>query len=320
MPSGKKGRIAVAIAPSNSSIVYAVIEAEKKEERGLYRSDDGGESWSFLNGDFALTVRPFYFSRISIHPNDPNIIAKAGLFGSISRDGGKTFKGLGSMHSDIHDICFDNNNPDKIFVATDGGLYRSMDGGSSLEMIENLPLSQFYHVSIDNRSPYYVYGGLQDNNSWFGPSASPGGVEARDWELVGQGDGFRVYPHPTHPNIVYSEMQGAEAIWRYDVEKQQIKTVKPYALEGDPKLRFNWNASLTTSKHHPDRLYVGSQFIHVSEDRGDSWVKLSPDLTTNDLTKQNQEVSGGLSADNSGAENHCTVFTIAESQIGRAHV
>ncbi len=315
LPLGEKGRIAVAIAPSNSSIVYTVIEAKKKEEKGLYRSDDGGNTWKFLNGDFALTVRPFYFSRISIHPNDPNIIAKAGLFGSISRDGGKTFKNLGSMHSDIHDIVFDAAQPDKMFVATDGGLYRSLNGASSLEMIEDLPLSQFYHVSLDNRKPYYVYGGLQDNNSWFGPSASPGGVEARDWELVGQGDGFRVYPHPTHPNIVYSEMQGAEAIWRFDVEKQQLKTVKPYALEGAPKLRFNWNAPLTTSKHNPDRLYVGSQYVHVSNDRGDSWIQLSPDLTTNDKTKQNQEASGGLSADNSGAENHCTIFTIAESPI-----
>ena len=315
IPSGKKGRIAISIAPSNPKIVYAVIEAEKKEEKGLYRSDDGGETWKFLNGDFALTVRPFYFSRISVHPSDPNIIAKAGLFGSISRDGGKTFKSLGSMHADIHDIVFDSQIKDKLFVATDGGLYRSLDGGSSMEIIENLPLSQFYHVSLDNRNPFYVYGGLQDNNSWFGPSASPGGIEARDWELVGQGDGFRVYPHPTNPKIVYSEMQGAEAIWRFNVEKQQLKTVKPYALEGDPKLRFNWNASLTTSKHHPDRLFVGSQFVHVSDDRGDSWTKISPDLTTNDKTKQNQEASGGLSADNSGAENHCTIFTIAESPL-----
>ena len=129
------------------------------------------------------------------------------------------------MHADIHDIVFDSQIKDKLFVATDGGLYRSLDGGSSMEIIENLPLSQFYHVSLDNRNPFYVYGGLQDNNSWFGPSASPGGIEARDWELVGQGDGFRVYPHPTNPKIVYSEMQGAEAIWRFDVEKQQLKMI-----------------------------------------------------------------------------------------------
>jgi photosystem II stability/assembly factor-like uncharacterized protein len=314
-PKGKLGRIAVSVAPSNSSIVYAVLEAEKKEEKGLYRSDDGGNTWKFLNGDFGLTVRPFYFSKITIDPKNPDIIVKAGLSGSISRDGGKTFKNLGSMHSDIHDVVFDPFNSDKLFSATDGGLYRSLDGGSSFEMIENLPLSQFYHVSIDNREPYYVYGGLQDNNSWFGPSASPGGVEARDWELVGQGDGFRVYPHPTEPTVVYSEMQGAENIWRFDVKKQEIKNVKPYAVEGDPKLRFNWNAPITTSPHQANRLFVGSQFVHVSEDSGDTWKKISPDLTTNDATKQNQEASGGLSADNSGAENHCTIFTIAESPL-----
>jgi photosystem II stability/assembly factor-like uncharacterized protein len=315
LPKGKLGRIAVTIAPSNPQIVYAVMEAEKKEEKGLYRSDDGGANWKFLNGDFALTVRPFYFSKITVDPKNPEIVTKAGLFGSISRDGGKTFKNLGSMHSDIHDIVFDHTNSNKMFAATDGGLYRTLDGGSSMEIVENLPLSQFYHVSLDNRTPFYVYGGLQDNNSWFGPSASPGGVEARDWELVGQGDGFRVYPHPTDPNVVYSEMQGAEAIWRFDVTKQQLKVVKPYPVDGDPKLRFNWNAAITTSKHHPNRLYAGSQFVHVSEDRGDSWKKISPDLTTNDKTKQNQEESGGLSADNSGAENHCTIFTIAESPL-----
>jgi photosystem II stability/assembly factor-like uncharacterized protein len=315
LPKGKLGRIAVTIAPSNPNIVYAVLEAEKKEEKGLYRSDDGGNTWNYLNGDFGLTVRPFYFSRITVDPKNPEVIAKAGLSGSLSIDGGKTFRNLGYVHSDIHDIVFDVSNSNKIFVATDGGLYKSFNRGSSFEMVEDLPLSQFYHVSIDNREPYNVYGGLQDNNSWFGPSASPGGVEARDWELVGQGDGFRVYPHPTEPNIVYSEMQGADAIWRFDVEKQQLKVVKPYPVSGDPKLRFNWNTPITTSKHHPDRLYAGSQFVHVSDDKGDSWRKISPDLTTNDAAKQNQEASGGLSADNSGAENHCTIFTIAESPL-----
>ncbi len=314
-PEGKLGRIAVAVAPSNSSILYAVIEAEKDDKKGLYRSDDGGTSWKFLNGDFGLVVRPFYFSRISIDPKNPDVIVKAGLYGSISRDGGKTFKGMGSMHSDIHDIVFDPNDSQKMFAATDGGVYRSMNGGVSMQMVEDLPLSQFYHVSVDNQEPYYVYGGLQDNNSWFGPSSSPGGIEARDWQLVGGGDGFRVYPHPSKPHIVYSEMQGAEALWRYDTKEQQLKVVQPTPGKGDPKLRFNWNAAFTTSKHNPDRLYAGSQFLHLSNDMGNTWTKISPDLTTNDKTKQNQVESGGLSADNSGAENHCTIFTIAESPI-----
>lgn len=314
-PQGKLGRIAIAVAPSNSNILYAVIEAEKESEKGLYRSDDGGQSWKFLNGDFGLTVRPFYFSRIVVDPKNPDVVVKAGLFGSISRDGGKTFKGLGAMHADIHDIWFDIEDSDKIFAATDGGLYRSLNGGITMEMIENLPVAQFYHISTDNQEPYNVYGGLQDNGSWYAPSSSPGGVEARDWETIGAGDGFRVYPHPEKPHIMYSEMQGANAVWRYDAQKRIIKIVKPFEEEGDPKLRFNWNAAITTSPNNPDRLYVGSQFLHKSDDRGDTWVKISPDLTTNDKTKQNQEESGGLSKDNSGAENHCTIFTIAESPL-----
>lgn len=314
-PSGKLGRIAVAVAPSNSNIVYSVLETEKPEKNGLYRSDDGGSSWKHLNADFGLVVRPFYFSRIVVDPKNPDILVKAGLFGSISRDGGKTFKGLGAMHPDIHDIWFDIKDSDKLFAATDGGLYRSLNQGVTMEMVENLPISQFYHISIDNQEPYNIYGGLQDNGSWYGPSSSPGGIEARDWEVIGVGDGFRVYPHPTEPHIMYSEMQGAENVWRYDAKKRQTRTIQPLPVEGDPKLRFNWNAAMTTSPNHPDRFYIGSQFVHVSDDKGNNWRKISPDLTTNDKSKQNQENSGGLSKDNSGAENHCTIFTIAESSL-----
>jgi photosystem II stability/assembly factor-like uncharacterized protein len=314
-PKGKLGRIAVAVSPSSTNVLYSVIESEDASKSGMYRSDDGGATWKHTNGDFGLTVRPFYFSRIVVHPTNPDIVVKAGLFGSISKDGGKTFKNLGAMHPDIHDIWFDVNDPDKMFVATDGGLYRSLNLGETMEIIENLPISQFYHISVDNQEPYNIYGGLQDNGSWFGPSASPGGVEARDWEVIGVGDGFRVYPHPTNPNVMYSEMQGAETIWRYDHKIRQTKVITPFPVEGDPKLRYNWNAPITTSLNNPDRLYVGSQFVHISNDRGDTWKKISPDLTTNDKAKQNQAESGGLSVDNSGAENHCTIFTIAESGL-----
>ncbi|HNP17051.1 MAG TPA: hypothetical protein PKL31_01350 [Fulvivirga sp.] len=313
-PKGKLGRIGFALAPSNSNILYSVIESEENKDKGLYRSDDGGKNWKHLNNDFGLVVRPFYFSRIVVDPRNPDIVVKGGLFGSISRDGGKTFKGLGQMHPDIHDILFDINDSDRMYSGTDGGVYRSWNGGTTFEIVANLPVSQFYHISIDDKEPYNIYGGLQDNGSWYGPSSSPGGIEARDWNVLGFGDGFRVLKHPTK-DIVYSEMQGAENVWRYDLVKKRTKTIQPLPVKGDPKLRFNWNAPMAISKHQPDRFYMGSQFLHKSEDMGNTWTKISPDLTTNDPTKQDQSKSGGLSVDNSGAENHTTIFTIAESPI-----
>jgi photosystem II stability/assembly factor-like uncharacterized protein len=310
------GRIAIAVAPSDSKILYAVIESEKNADKGLYRSEDGGASWAQTNNDFELAVRPFYFSRIVVSPHDPNIIAKAGLFGSISKDGGKTFRPIGSgVHADIHDFVFAESDENKVYLGCDGGTYRSVDGGTVWAMVQGLPLSQYYHVTVDNEKPFNVYGGLQDNGSWIGPSSSSGGITSKDWVSVGFGDGFRVYPHPEDPNIVYSEMQGAENIWRVNVKRNQSKIVKPYPEAGDPKLRFNWNTPFATGLHNPDALFVGSQFLHRSDDRGETWRKISPDLTTNDKSKQNQAESGGLSTDNSGAENHCTIFTIGESPI-----
>ncbi len=312
-PSGKLGRIGVAVAPSSPNIVYAVIESEQDKDKGLYRSEDGGASWKKTNGDFSLTVRPFYFSRIVVDPRNADVVVKGGLSGSISRDGGNTFKPLGNMHSDIHDIVFDINNSDVMHVGTDGGVYRSWNGGTTMEIVSNLPLSQFYQISVDTAEPYRIYGGLQDNGSWYGPSSSPGGIESRDWVRVGVGDGFRVLPHPTK-EILYSEMQGADNVWRYDMERNYTKNVKPLPAKGSADLRFNWNPPMATSEHQPDRFYMGSQFLHVSEDMGDTWKVISPDLTTNDPLKQAKD-SGGLSADNSGAETHTTIFTIAESPI-----
>jgi photosystem II stability/assembly factor-like uncharacterized protein len=313
-PKGKLGRLAVAVAPSNPNILYTVIESEQDRDKGLYRSDDAGASWKQLNNDFEIVVRPFYFSRIVVDPRNPEILVKGGLSGSISRDGGKTFKSLGFMHSDIHDVVFDIHNSDRMYAATDGGVYRSWDGGSTMEMVENIPVSQFYQVSVDQDEPYHVYGGLQDNGSWVGPSQSPGGIEAADWKRVGVGDGYRVLRHPSK-KLIYSEMQGAENVWRFDPDRDQAKSIQPLAAKGDPKLRFNWNSPMAISAHQPDRFYMGSQFVHRSEDMGETWEKISPDLTTNDPAKLNQEESGGLSRDNSGAENYCTIFTITESPL-----
>ena len=313
-PDGQLGRLAIAVAPSDSNILYTVIEAEDPKRKGLYRSDDAGANWKQLNNDFGITVRPFYFSRITVDPRNPDVVVKGGLSGSISKDGGKTFKSLGNMHSDIHDIVFDINDSDRIYAGTDGGVYRSWNGGTTMEIVENLPLSQFYHISLDNAEPYNIYGGLQDNGSWYGPSSSSGGINAGDWNSIGGGDGFRVLKHPTK-NIIYSEMQGAENVWRYDVDNKLVKTIQPLEQAGYEDLRFNWNAPMAVSTHQPDRFYMGSQFLHKSEDMGDTWEIISPDLSTNDSTKQQQSDSGGLSMDNSGAENHTTIFTIAESPI-----
>ena len=313
-PDGQLGRLAIAVAPSDSNILYTVIEAEDPKRKGLYRSDDAGANWKQLNNDFGITVRPFYFSRITVDPRNPDVVVKGGLSGSISKDGGKTFKSLGNMHSDIHDIVFDINDSDRIYAGTDGGVYRSWNGGTTMEIVENLPLSQFYHISLDNAEPYNIYGGLQDNGSWYGPSSSSGGINAGDWNSIGGGDGFRVLKHPTK-NIIYSEMQGAENVWRYDVDNKLVKTIQPLEQAGYEDLRFNWNAPMAVSAHQPDRFYMGSQFLHKSEDMGDTWEIISPDLSTNDSTKQQQADSGGLSMDNSGAENHTTIFTIAESPI-----
>ena len=315
-PVGKLGRIAIAVAPSDVNILYSVIECEKDSEKGLYKSEDAGKSWKHLNSDFALVVRPFYFSRITIDPKNPDIVYKGGLNGSISRDGGKTFKNLGAMHSDIHDILVDPIDTNRIYVGTDGGMYRSWNNGSTLDIVKNLPISQYYHITLDTEEPYNIYGGLQDNGSWYGPSKSDGGIEARDWNSVGYGDGFRVLKHPTK-KIIYSEMQGAENIWRYNLETKELKTIQPLQEKNQVKLRFNWNTPIVTGIHNPDRIYAGSQFVHASDDMGASWKIISPDLTTNDKLKMNQENSGGLSKDNSGAENHCTLFTIAESPLSK---
>ena len=313
-PEGKLGRLAIGVSKSNPNTLYTVIESEKNEDKGLYKSTDGGENWEQKNNDFGITVRPFYFSRIVVDPKDENVVVKAGLYGSISKDGGETFENLGNMHADIHDMVFDINNSDIMYVGTDGGVYRSWNKGVTMEIVENLPLSQFYHISVDNEEPYNIYGGLQDNGSWYGPSFAAGGISAKHWNAVGQGDGFRVLRHPTK-NIIYSEMQGAENVWRYDVDNNLVKTIQPLPVDGYKDYRFNWNTPIETSKNNSDRLYIGSQYVHRSNDTGNTWEIISPDLTTNDPTKQNQEDSGGLSMDNSGAENHTTIFTITESPL-----
>ena len=320
LPAGQLGRLAVAVAPSNPQIVYLTVEAEKKEDKGLYRSTDGGASWTQVNTDFNTTVRPFYFSRLVVDPTDENKIFKCGLNLTISEDGGQTFRTVGSgVHSDIHAVWVSPRYPDLVVIGTDGGAYRSLDGGYEFEMFMDLPISQFYHVSVDDAEPFNVYGGLQDNGSWYGPSASPGGVENKDWELSNWGDGFYSFRHPADPEIIYSESQGGNLV-RFNQEDGQSKDIKPLPGEGEPEYRFNWNSPIHLSPTNPERMYFGAQFLFKTENRGDSWEKISPDLTTNDPQRQRQKQSGGLSIDNSTAENNATIYAIGESPVAERTV
>jgi len=309
LPAGDLGRIAVAVAPSNSKIVYAVVEAKRS---ALFRSEDAGETWTEMNNSAGIIGRPFYFANMYVDPKDEKRVYKPTTNLSVSDDGGKTFSTIaGSVHSDFHAIWINPANPEQIYVGTDGGLYSSEDRGSTWRFYGNLPLSQFYHVSYDMRQPYNVYGGLQDNSTWYGPSRAVSGIRNRDWRSVLGGDGFWAFEDPSDPDYIYAEYQGGN-LARINRRTLETRTIKPLAAAGE-KLRFNWNAPIHVSPTEKSTIYFGSQFLFRSRNQGDSWERISPDLTTNDPAKQRQEESGGLTIDNSDAEAHTTIYTISES-------
>lgn len=307
------GRICLAISPTETNKLYAIAESKNT---ALYASTDGGDNWSKKSAGMNVTWRPFYFSVIAVDPVDPKRIYRPSLNLSISSDGGESFKEAsfegGWVHSDHHAIWINPNNNSHILLGTDGGVYQSLDRGNSWNMFKNLPVSQFYHVSIDDQYPYNVYGGLQDNGSWYAPSQSVGGIENKDWTNCGGGDGFWVQPDRSDNNIVYAESQGGY-ISRFNKLTNESRDIRPFPKAGEPKLRCNWNSPIVTSPNDKSVLYFGAQYLYRTKDKGDTWEKISPDLTTNNALKQQQEKSGGLSVDNSGAENHCTIFTIAEA-------
>jgi photosystem II stability/assembly factor-like uncharacterized protein len=315
LPAGEKGRVAVAVAPSRPAVVYALVESKKT---ALYRSDDTGESWHEINSSFNIQVRPFYFGRIVVDPSDYNYIYKPGLNLTVSTDGGKTFNSPfagafgGGVHGDMHALWINPRNPQDLLLGTDGGVYASADRAHSWRFVKALPLSQFYQVAYDMKWPYNVYGGLQDNGSWMGPSRGFAGVGNKDWRNIGGGDGFWAFPDPGDPDVVYSEYQGGHAS-RIRLSTGEAKEIRPLPEPGDPEYRYSWNTPLYPSPTQPGTLYIGSQFLFRSRDRGDSWEKISPDLTTNDRGKQQQGTSGGLTVDNSSAETYTTIYAVAES-------
>ena len=260
-----------------------------------------------------MVWRPFYFANLIVDPKDENKIFKVDGMLLLSTNGGKSFSGTsGSTHGDLHDVWISPDNPNLVFAGDDGGLWRSQDGGSGWEHMENLPVSQFYHVSVDDDDPYHVYGGLQDNSAWVGASSYPGGVANAQWENMIGGDGFWMWVDPTDPKYIYAESQGG-ALSRINRFTHEARSIAPYARYGEIKLRYSWNTPVQISPNDKGTLYIGSQFLYRSRDHGQSWDRISPDLTTNNPEKQKQEESGGVTIDNSSAEMNNTIYTISES-------
>lgn len=322
LPAGILGRVGLAFATNDPNVVYALVEAKKS---ALLRSSDGGDSWTSVNTEPNVNDRAFYYSRIYVDPTNENRVYRVSGDLSRSDDGGRTFRVIAPfslVHVDHHGFW---THPDgrTIISGNDGGVFISRDRGGSWRFVENLPLSQFYHISVDNEVPYNVYGGLQDNGSWRGPSQvwetpsfAGSHINNRHWETIGFGDGFAALVDPTDANLGYSMSQGG-SLQRFDLRTGAWHNIRPTPPEDGVELRFNWNAGIALDPFDPEVVYYGSQFLHRSPDRGENWEVISPDLTTNDPEKQRQEESGGLTLDVTAAENHTTTLTIAPSPVER---
>jgi photosystem II stability/assembly factor-like uncharacterized protein len=311
----EKGRMGIAIAASDPDVVYLYVESKPS---AIFRSDDGGITWQ-KRGEKNIGNRPFYYAEIYADPQNENRVYTLFSGVNVSDDGALTFdrRTAESVHLDHHAWYIDPRNPDRMLDGNDGGMGITYDKGATWRHIENLPLGQFYHINVDDEVPYNIYGGLQDNGSWRGPAYSwhNGPLINEMYEFLLGGDGFDAMPVPGDSRYCYAQSQGG-SLRRFDVNTGWNKSIRPVA-DGNEKLRFNWNAALAQDPFDSNTIYFGSQYVHKSTDRGDTWTKVSPDLSSNDPEKQKQDQSGGITPEATGAENHCTVITIAPSPVSR---
>lgn len=341
LPEGDIGRIGIAIYRGDPKIVMAIVEHGVQPRRGsedyddmsklgtgIYRSEDGGERWAYLN---RYNSRPFYYSQIYINPNDDQRVYAMGGQAQVSQDGGKTFQsGMPGIAGDFHVMWLDPNNKDRYYVGNDKGVSITYDHGEHFNFFDNYAISQIYAVSADLRDPYYVYVGLQDNGIWGGPSNSRdySGIFNDHWFKFHSGDGFYTAVDPTDWTTIYTESQGGRMRRNHALFRQKSTGITPNRTNtlnwedvvpkltdpSHPVVRMNWNTPFVLSHHNPHTLYYGANFLFKSVDRGDHWQIISTDLSTNDPKKTLRD-SGGLTRDVTGAEVHCTLITISESPL-----
>ncbi|MFQ5816378.1 MAG: glycosyl hydrolase [Terriglobia bacterium] len=319
LPTGVLGKIGVSVSGGDPNRVYAIIEAEE-EAGGVYRSDDGGEHWIQVSSEHRLRMRPWYYTHIVADPKDADKVYVLCVSLYRSTDGGRSYEPLQHAHGDHHDLWIDPNNPKRMINANDGGGSISVDGGLTWSRQDNQPTAQFYHVTTDNRFPYYVYGSQQDNSSVGIASRSDKGAIGRsDWDPVGGGEAGYIAPHPTDPNIVYAgEYWGI--LTRFDRRTGQAQNISVWPDDPDGhaaaelKYRFNWTEPIYISKHDPSVLFYAGNILFKSTTEGMSWTPISPDLTRNAKSKQ-QRSGGPITDENISVEYYDVIFSLAESPL-----
>jgi photosystem II stability/assembly factor-like uncharacterized protein len=316
LPDGIWGKVGVAVAPSEPRRVYALVEADKG---GLFRSDDGGETWTLASAHRALRQRAWYYTTLTVDPHNADVVWFPQVPMLKSVDGGRTLKSVeGLHHGDVHDLWIDPKNPRRMIAANDGGVDVSVDGGVTWHAAA-LPISQFYHVSVDNSVPYRVMGAMQDLGTASGPShsLSRAGITAGHWYTVGGGEAGHVVADPRDPSVVYAgEYLGI--FTRYDRRTGQARNVTAWPDNPSghgasfPRYRFQWTAPIAVSPHDPKTVYHGGNVLFRTQDRGHTWTAVSGDLTRDDETKQRWS-GGPITGDNTGAEYYGTIFAVAPS-------
>ncbi|MGD2115306.1 MAG: glycosyl hydrolase, partial [Acidobacteriota bacterium] len=322
LPSGDMGKIGLAVSPLRPEVVYATIEASE-DERGFYRSADAGESWEKRSSYTSGGTGPHYYQEIYADPHRFDRVYQMDVWIHVTDDGGATFERLGEpyKHSDNHALAFVPDDPDYLLAGCDGGLYESWNRGASWSYVSNLPVTQIYKMALDDEEPFYnVVGGTQDNGTIYGPSRTDTvhGIMDRDWTVPYGADGYACGVDPTNPDVLYVTWQGGNLL-RYDRKTGEALDVKPIPGPDDPPERWNWDAPFLISPHAPERLYLGSQRLWRSDDRGESWTPVSGDLTRaeNRYELPMDEIVPGTTAlyDNGAMSWYATTTAIAESPL-----